>query len=299
LKSPDPVDFLSLSDTQKSHVLAEFSSFIWDYYAQHKRIFTWRDTSDPYKILLSELMLQQTQVERVEPKYELFLTLWPTLEDLASATLTEVLAAWKGLGYNRRALALHTIAQRSREWNYTLIADQSALMALPMVGEATSAALLSFAFHQKSIYLETNIRRVLIHHFHPHCEKVHDSILKEELEALALLQTDFKHWYYALMDWGVHLRKIVANPNRRSAHYTKQSRFEGSLREVRSNMLFLLQQKGPLTYDEIASNLQADSQKMETALGALEKEGFIISVGETTKSYLIPLAHESTNSHSN
>ena len=139
------VDFTSLSLKDQQSYLHDFSQFIWEWYNDNKRLFDWRETSDPYRILLSELMLQQTQTERVVSKYNEFLTLWPTFEDMAQSTLTDVLFAWKGLGYNRRAMALRTIASKSESFGYTLPDDYQTLLTFPMIGEATAAAILSFS----------------------------------------------------------------------------------------------------------------------------------------------------------
>lgn len=277
----------SLSDEDQNRALLEFSTLIWENYPTFKREFAWRETNDPYKILVSEIMLQQTQVERVTPKYEAFITRWPTLSSLAKASLSEILQVWKGLGYNRRALALATISKRSEEFGYTLINDKEWLLSLPMVGKATYAALSAFAFNQESLYLETNIRRVLIYHFYPNEEGVHDKVLYQQLQRLLHFQSNYREWYYALMDWGVALRSQIPNPNRRSAHYTLQSRFEGSHREVRSKLLFLIQHHKKITKKEILKTLPYEKERVEKSLYELEKEGFLLKVGDSNPLYSI------------
>lgn len=138
-----------------------FVRTILGFYEAHGRQFIWRETSDPYRILLSEVMLQQTQTSRVMPKYELFLSLWPTLKDLAgSPPLDELLYHWKGLGYNRRALNLRKSAIASEKWGgWSLPKNQAELLSLPGVGKATAAAIGAFSYQERTIYLETNIRR--------------------------------------------------------------------------------------------------------------------------------------------
>jgi A/G-specific adenine glycosylase len=267
----------TLSKDQRKEAFNALSLAVWEHYRLYKRIFSFRQTTNPYHILVSEMMLQQTQVERVEPKYEQFIKRWPTLEALSQASLSEVLQMWKGLGYNRRALALHSIATSSKQQSWQLPKTQIELLTLPQVGAATRAAIMVVAYQQKALYLETNIRRVLLYHFHPHQENVTDATLLAELEELTEMQTDYKHWYYALLDWGAKLKTLVPNPNRRSAQYAKQSPFENSPRQVRAKVLFLLQEKGPLEKEKVGQHLPYEMDRIEKALKALEKEGFIVA----------------------
>ena len=281
----EPVALNELNPSSARVAFSQLSAHIWTFYEKHGRSFPWRETEDPYRILLSELMLQQTQTERVLPKYELFLENWPNFEVLAEATLREVLAAWKGLGYNRRALALRTIAQKSVDYGWTLPCDYEKLLELPMVGPATAAAIMAFAFQERSIYLETNIRRVLIHQFHQGEEKVSDRQLREELRLLLDFQSDYKQWYYALMDYGVFLKTQVVNPNRRSAHYTRQDAFEGSNRQIRGMLLTVFTQQGPQDFAHICKQLPFPSKRIQQCLIALETEGFIAQVSESVPRY--------------
>ena len=274
----DCVDFFILNEEDRAPVFASFSHFVWQWYATHKRDFIWRETSDPYHILLSELMLQQTQTERVIPKYTLFLNTWPTLNALCHASLTDVLYAWKGLGYNKRAKALHSIASLSEQYHYTLPPDESVLLSFPMIGPATASAIRSFAFGQKSIYLETNIRRVIIHHFFSTSEKVHDKEIREILMSLMEIQDDAKNWYYALMDYGVNLKKIGINPNRRSSHYKKQSPFENSHRQIRSTLLFIITTEGIQKESDLIEKSSFEEERILYALQSLQQDGFIHDV---------------------
>ncbi len=270
-------------------VVSSFQDCIYRYYHDFGRSFPWRETNDPYRILLSEVMLQQTQTDRVLPKYKEFLKYWPSLSVLHAAPLVDVLACWKGLGYNRRVLALKRIAEISVvKYGGTLPNDQKALMKLPMVGPATSAALLAFAFDTPSLYLETNIRRVLLYFFFHEVEQVHDKELYLLLDLL-LDRKDPKCWYYALMDYGVYLKGIVKNPNRRSAHYTRGERFENSNRQIRGELLTLFTEHGAAAREDICQMLQFSPERIDTCIEALIHEGFIVGeeVAETSLVYRI------------
>ena len=269
------IDLQNLDASSRQEALKHFSDQIHYFYQHEGRSFPWRDTVDPYRIILSELMLQQTQTERVLPKYELFLTLWPDFSVMAKSTLSEVLSAWRGLGYNRRALALRTIAQRSEAYGWTLPADYNLLIDFPMIGPATAAAIMAFAYGKRSIYLETNIRRVLIHQFHPEQSDVTDTVLRGELEELADLQDDYKRWYYALMDYGVLLKKQLVNPNRRSAHYQKQAAFANSNRQIRGLLLTAFTEQGTIQLSDVYERIPFPAERVQSCLDALVKEGFI------------------------
>ncbi len=283
------IDYDLLENNEKFSFILSFCDFVWDWYALHKRDFVWRETRDPYHILLSELMLQQTQTERVVPKYNLFLEQWPTLYDLSQASLTDVLYAWKGLGYNRRAKALHTIGITSKQYNYSLPHDESLLRSFPMIGPSTAAAILSFAYGEKSVYLETNIRRVIIHHFFSGQESVHDRQIKEILQLLIANQENARDWYYALMDYGVFLKKSGINPNRRSLHYAKQSPFENSNRQIRSTLLFIITQEGQQKESTLLEKVPFEDDRILAALETLQKDGLLEAfVSETEPCYKIP-----------
>ena len=256
--------------------LGIFRDIVLTRYRSHGRVFPWRETSDPYHILLSEMMLQQTQTERVLPKYLEFLDRWPDLTALDQAPLIEILASWKGLGYNRRALALKRIAAICAEQGGELPCDEKGLRELPMVGPATAAAVMAFAYHHPALYLETNIRRVLIHFFFADCDSVHDRDLYRILEqAIQDPTCDPKSWYYALMDYGVFLRRIIKNPNRRSAHYSRQSSFENSDRQIRGRLIMILTESGSMSLTRVLSTLDFPEERIGQCLSALEKEGFI------------------------
>ncbi len=216
---------------------AKFQKEIYSYYKVNKRDqLPWRQTKDPYRILVSEVMLQQTQVSRVLVKYPEFLKLFPTLKKLASAPLAQVLRAWQGLGYNRRALMLYKAAQATMSTHSTgLPRTYDELLELPGVGPSTAAGVMNFTHAKATPYLETNVRSVYLHFFFndASCKSVSDKEILPILERTM----DTKHpreWFYALLDYGVMLKKKHGNPNIRSAHYAKQSPFEGSRRQARA-----------------------------------------------------------------
>ncbi|MGH0053536.1 MAG: DNA repair protein [Sphaerochaetaceae bacterium] len=280
-------DFPNLSDEEATYFLQPafslssegyeaFIHTILAFYEEYGRQFVWRETTDPYRILLSEVMLQQTQTSRVIPKYELFLSFWPTLKDLAEVPLDQLLYHWKGLGYNRRALNLRKSAIMSEQWGWNLPQKQEQLLTLPGVGKATAAAIGAFSFQERTIYLETNIRRVLLSCFFPDEEQVKDKDLEAVLAHLVEMVDDPKHWYYALMDFGVLLKNLIHNANVRSAHYTKQQKFENSNRQIRGQLIHLLSDTGAKDEDHLLAILSHfEKERVLYCLGQLEQEGFV------------------------
>lgn len=230
--------------------------------AANWRDLAWRRTRDPYEIWLSEVMLQQTQVARVETRWPAWLDRFPTVDALAAASDADVLEAWQGMGYNRRALALHRAAQMiADEHGGVFPRDRAQLLALPGVGPSTAAGIRAFAFDEPDVYLETNVRSVFIHELFPTAEKVPDAALVPLVEQ-ACPECDVRCWYYALLDYGAWLKRSVPNPSRRAGAYVRQSRFEGSRRQKRAATLRLLldaRQARPQGYgvDEVAELLSA------------------------------------------
>lgn len=201
---------------------------------QHYRELPWRHIDDPYAVLVSEIMLQQTQVARVERFWRRFLSALPTIDALAAASTADVLELWQGLGYNRRALALKRTADEcAARYGGKLPASYDELVALPGIGPATAAGVRAFALNQPGVYLETNVRAVLIHCLFPDAEGVKDRQL-EPFAADTCPADDPRDWYYAMLDFGAHLKVTHPNPTRKSAHYARQSAFEGSRRQKRS-----------------------------------------------------------------
>ena len=260
-----------LSSTQKK----QFVSAVWSYYDQNRRSFAWRNTTNPYHIVVSEIMLQQTQTERVKSKYDHFITVFPTLESLAQASLPLLLATWQGLGYNRRALALQLLAQRIvSQYNGIIPDEPSILQTFKGIGAATASSICAFAFNRPTLFIETNIRAVYIHHFFFDQVDVKDTDLMPLIEQ-TVDQKDPRNWYYALMDYGVMLKKEHKNPSRRSAHHSVQSKFEGSDRQVRGAILEILIDIPYVTQDDFKQSIPRKPEKIEQILGDLEREGFI------------------------
>lgn len=215
---------------------------MWQYYKMHGRHdLPWRMPEadgkfDPYKILVSEIMLQQTQVQRVIPKYREFLVRFPTFTVLADASLGDVLRIWNGLGYSRRAKFLWQTARQVVSNHYgKLPQTHTELVKLPGIGTNTSGAVLAYAFNQPTIFIETNIRTVFIHHFFSNQQNITD----KQIAGLVAqtMPIDPRAWYWALMDYGSHLKRTGSNLNVLSRHYTKQSCFEGSRRQLRGRVL--------------------------------------------------------------
>lgn len=254
--------------------IAHFQKIVFDYYQTHGRDLPWRETSDPYKILVSEVMLQQTQVERVLYKYEQFLQSFPTFEALAKAPLHAVLDIWRGLGYSRRAIALKKIALIVvQEFHGKLPSDDQALQNLPRIGKATAGAIRAFAFDEPAVFIETNIRTVFLHTFFAGKQGTKDSEICPLIEQ-TLDCANPREWYYALMDYGVMLKKRYGNPSRRSAHHKKQASFQGSNRQLRGAILALIMEHPGITETELATILHKDPDTLQTNLIRLEQEGF-------------------------
>lgn len=254
--------------------ISRFRETIYLNYREHGRILPWRQTRDPYKILVSELMLQQTQVERVAAKYELFIRNFPNFGELAQARMQNVLEVWHGLGYNRRALALMRVAQIvETEFNGKLPSDYAALLELPGVGQTTACAIRAFAFDVPEVFIETNVRAVYIHTFFANDEAVRDDELYPFVEC-TLDRSNPRVWYYALMDYGVTLKKKFGNPSRRSAHHRKQPAFKFSNRQLRGQILAQIVTHPGITEPELLCMFNSDPKLILRNLGKLEEEGF-------------------------
>jgi len=263
-------------------VIHAFQATIYAYYVNHGRhLLPWRETDDPYRILVSEIMLQQTQVPRVLQKYEDFMRTFPDFDSLAQASVQQILRVWQGLGYNRRALALWKTAELVvSQYHAVLPAEPAELQKLPGIGPYTAAAIAAFAFNRPVAFIETNIRTVFIHTF------FHDQSAVRDREILHLVEQTLdtsnpRRWYYALMDYGAMLKQRYQNPNRRSAQYQKQTPFKGSNRELRGKILRALTQYVSLSERDLIRWLGMEPERVRQVLRELQEEGFVHEHGST------------------
>jgi len=254
----------------------EFQKMIWKFYRQNGRHnLPWRKNTSSYAVTVSEIMLQQTQVDRVIPFFKNWMKLFPNWKKLAGANQSDVLRAWKGLGYNSRSLRLHKLAKEVVEkYNGRLPNGRSQLEDLPGIGPYTAGAIRAFVFNESEIFIETNIRRIFIHHFFNDKENISDTDILEYVKQAVDIK-DPRRWYWALMDYGSVLVKQVPNPNRKSKHYTKQGKFEGSDRQLRGKILDLLLQNKKLSIQELVKILKEKNVRVEKIVQGLVKEGFI------------------------
>jgi|SRR5690554_1995968 len=240
------------------------------------RHMPWRDDTNPYYILLSELMLQQTQVFRVIPKFNEFIAAFPTISDLACASFEEVLSLWSGLGYNRRARFLHNSARLVvSEYKGIVPNSYKDLIRLPGIGPNTAGAILVYAYNQAVPFIETNIRTVFIYTFFPDTqEKIKEHSLTELVEQ-TLYTENPRLWYWSLMDYGVYIKKTIKNYNAFSDKHTIQSKFEGSFRQKRAQIVRMLLQESGLSEDVIAEKMNIDKDLCSEILKSLIKDGLI------------------------
>ena len=236
--------------SQNSH--RHFQRTVWNYYHNHKRQgLPWRKTSSPYRIVVSELMLQQTQVVRVIPKYQAFIKRFPNTKQLAAASQADVIRYWQGLGYNRRAKYLHQCArivsiQYNGHWPKTL----SNLKQLPGIGPYTAAAVMAFSYNQPEVCLETNIRTAIIYHYF----KEDFNVSENDLQMIVKQTMDLdnpREWYWALMDYGAYIKPTYGNLNRQARSYTRQSQFKGSDRQIRGEIIRLLSKETFVTCEQV------------------------------------------------
>jgi A/G-specific adenine glycosylase len=254
-----------------------FREKVLTYYHTHGRDLPWRKRVTPYRVLVSEIMLQQTQVDRVIGKYREFLKTFPGFSALAKASNSRLLKVWSGMGYNRRALALKELAQKVvEEHRGKLPSDPEQLKELPGIGPYTAGAVAAFAFNRPVVFMDTNIRRVFIHEFFPGRDKVHDDEILPLVER-TLDRRDPGRWYNALMDYGAMLKREQGNPNLRSAHYSRQSPFESSNRQVRGRILKALVDGSAMTAVQIVRQTGMDAERVRKNLDQLAREGFLVS----------------------
>lgn len=258
--------------------------------AARYRDLPWRGIDDAYAVLVSEVMLQQTQVSRVLGRWERFLRRFPTVDALAAADASAVLDEWQGLGYNRRALSLKRAAEAcAAERGGALPETVEGLVRLPGIGPATAAGVVAFAHNLPAVYLETNVRTVFLHELFPGRDEVKDT------EIIPLVRDtcpgdDPRSWYYALLDYGAHLKRTVSNPSRRSAAYARQSAFDGSRRQKRAELLRVVLAAGEVPIEAAREALDAferdrgrdaiDPALFDSIVADMVREGFFARADE-------------------
>ncbi|MBP1749941.1 MAG: HhH-GPD [Deltaproteobacteria bacterium] len=255
--------------------IAGFKKHIAEFYRENERIFPWRENITPYRIVVSEIMLQQTGVERVIGKFESFVNRFPDFNAIEASPLSDVMDAWQGLGYNKRALSLKKLARIVvDQYSGSLPDDHKLLKALPGIGDATAGAIMAFAFNSPSVFIETNIRRVFIHHFFSDREKVADNDIIPLVEA-TVDRSHPREWYYALMDYGTYLSTTSVNPNRKSTRYAKQSRFQDSARQVRGKAIKCLLGRPCASIDDLEEATGCIRERLVPILDSLVKDGLV------------------------
>ena len=286
---------------EKNALLGSFCETVWCEGDRLYRDLPWRRTRDPYAIWVSEVMLQQTQVARVDGRWQRWLERFPDTAVLADADAGDVLEEWQGLGYNRRALSLARAARMIEDAGGEFPREERDLVALPGIGPATAAGIRAFAFDLPGVYLETNVRTVFLHELFPDAHDVPDSALvplvREACPGFAAAcgaERGPRAWYYALLDYGAFLKQTLPNTSRRSRTHARQSRFEGSHRQKRAELVRVLldaRRLGvALTRDDLARELDAvevaagrppvDGDELDRILAELEREGFCARDGE-------------------
>jgi A/G-specific adenine glycosylase len=261
---------------------AAFQKLVWQKGRELYRDMPWRNNTDPYYVVVSEIMLQQTQVERVISKFIVFIERFPSLQSLADASLADVLAVWSGVGYNRRAKFLHDAAKKiMTDFEGAIPNTLAKLISLPGIGKNTAGAILAYSFNQPVVFVETNIRTVYFQHFFKDDMTVSDKeLLQKVIETLPKINKQmtatlsYKQWYQALMDYGTYLKKQNAGQISKSLHYKKQSMLKGSLREVRGQIIRVLT-TADMNKTALKSMVNSD-ERFEPALDGLITDGLVV-----------------------
>lgn len=270
-----------MKSSAQASTITKFRSIVWNYYeANGRNELPWRKTKDPYKILVSEVMLQQTQVERVKPHYENFIKKFSTISELAQVPLADVLRVWQGLGYNSRAKRLHDAAKEiMKQYGGKMPKEVSALESLPGIGGYTARAVSAFAYNQDAVLVETNTRTAVMHHFFPNSKIVSDKEIREILQR-ALPSGRSRDWNSALMDYGAHLKRSGIRLNSKRPEYRKQASFSGSNRQARGAILHALAAQ-PATVARLSA-LLGDNRKeqLRDQLKKLQNERLVSRAGK-------------------
>jgi A/G-specific adenine glycosylase len=256
--------------------IAAFQAAVYSHYQKEGRSFPWRKDTRPWGVLVSEFMLQQTQTVRVAEYWKRWMEKWPSPKRLHQASMEEVLGAWSGLGYNRRCYNLKDCARRlTKDYDGEIPENPVDLEQLPGIGPYTARAVPCFAYNIPTVFIETNIRAAVLHFFFKDKTEVRDKEIIPILR-MSLSQDNPRIWYWALMDYGAALKKLTPNPNRRSAHYTRQSPFEGSFRQFRGAILRTLVREGPAGRRELQKRSGIESREdLYRVLESLEKEEMV------------------------
>lgn len=256
-----------------------FQEKVLSFYKENKRDLPWRRTTDPYAILVSEVMLQQTQVDRVVSYYQEWLRQWPTIQDLANAERADVLQRWMGLGYNNRAVNLHKASQFIVErFDGGVKNALGSGMKIPGIGPYTEKAVKIFAFNENLATVDTNIRRILIHEFSPQ-ETLSDADV-HSLAEQCLPKGQSRDWHNALMDYG---SLVLTSKKTGISPKTAQSTFEGSDRQYRAKILrhLLAHQRETFTIDRLQEILSfPERRRLQTILEGMIKDDLLLCENE-------------------
>lgn len=268
--------------------ILDFRKKIYDFYHANRRDFAWRRDINPYKIVVSEVMLQQTQTSRVVHKFDQWLSKFPDFEALSQASVQEVLFYWQGLGYNRRGLALHDFAKRiNSEFSGIVPEDPVVLKTFRNIGPNTAGSICAFAFNKPVTFIETNIRTVFIYEFFKNQKEVADKQLLPFI-TMTIDEQNSREWYYALMDYGVYLKKELKISNAASKHYVKQSKFVGSKRQIRGLVIKILSRVGHISLHDLQELILLEFPNNKHALRdiihGLCKDGFIQEIEDVYES---------------
>lgn len=268
-----------------------FNTAVLSWYRKNGRTLAWRNTTDPYRIVVSELMLQQTQVDRVRTKYANFLKAFPDVASLANASIGDVLTVWSGLGYNRRALYLKKMSEEIQSTHAGKFPnDRASLLALPGIGMSTASALRSFAFGADDPMIDTNVRRILRRVFFPYKEMSDKNLYEFALHIIPAGKG--REWNYAVMDIAaLHCKASSHGDECPIAHlhgnkiikiYKKpQKTFVGSDRYYRGAILQILTKKGKATIPAVAATFDIETGKVRKIAQKMHYEGLVMLKNNT------------------
>lgn len=254
---------------------------LFSWYRNNKRTFSWRNTNDPWKIFLIEIISQQTQINRADDYYKKFIKEFPTPESMARSSLKKVLELWSGLGYNNRAKRLYESSKMLSESSFDSINPNFEI--LPGVGPYTKNAILSFAYGDSVLAIDTNLERIITRYFGVDDAK---DYLKRYSQSL-LKKVNSKDLNQAFMDFGSMVCTslspscdICPLETECSKYFSKikksYQKFEGSNREIRGKVLKLLLNEDQISKEELTNKLGEEEEKLNKALHGLQKDNLLI-----------------------